>query len=145
MKIVIDTNRIIAALSKESTTRDILLDDFFEFITPDHTISEIAEHRDEIKKKAELTDREFDILLTLLLEKIIIIPESEFKQFLDECKNDISDKDDISHLACCLATNSEGIWAHDPHFKEQDKVKVFTNIDMLRMCGKARSRLHDNS
>lgn len=138
MKILIDTNRIIAALSKQGTTRDILFDDFFEFVTPDHTMDEIREHRDELKKKIKLTDEEFDILLALLFEKIIIIPESEFKQFLHECKNDISDPDDIPHLAACLATRAEGIWAHDPHFLEQHKVKVFTNIDMLRMSGKAK-------
>ena len=58
---------------------------------------------------------------------------------MKECKNDISDAGDILHLAACLATKAEGIWAHDPHFKEQHKVKVFTNIDMLMMSGKAKS------
>ncbi|MBS3143001.1 PIN domain-containing protein [Candidatus Woesearchaeota archaeon] len=139
MKILIDTNRIIAALSKPSTTRNILFDTFFEFITPDHTIDEIREHSDELKKKITLTDEEFDSLLALFFERITIIPESEFKQFLHECKHDISDPDDIPHLAACLATRAEGIWAHDPHFKEQHKAKVFTNIDMLRMSGKMKS------
>jgi len=32
MKIVIDSNRVIAALIKESTTREILFDKNFEFI-----------------------------------------------------------------------------------------------------------------
>ena len=139
MKILIDTNRIIAALSKQGTTRDILFDNFFEFVTPDYTIDEIKEHRDELKKKIKLTDEEFEILVALFFERITIIPESEFKQCFHECKNDISDPDDIPHLAACLATRAEGIWAHDPHFLEQHKVKVFTDIDMLRMSGKAKS------
>ena len=57
---------------------------------------------------------------------------------MDECKNLISDLDDVPHLAACLAEEAEGIWAHDPHFKEQNKVRVFTNIDMLKMVGKAK-------
>lgn len=139
MKILIDTNRIIAALAKDGTTRDILLDEFFEFVTPEHTITEIEEHKDELKRKAKITDEEFEILLALIFERIKIILESEYRDFLGECKKDISDQDDIPHLAACLASKAEGIWAHDPHFKEQHKVKVFTNIDMLRMSGKAKS------
>lgn len=138
MKILIDTNRIIAALAKKSTTRDILFDEYFEFVTPDYTITEIEEHKEELKNRTKLTDEEFGILLALFFERITIIPESEFKQFIDKCKNDISDLDDVPHLAACLASKAEGIWAHDPHFKEQNKVKVFTNIDMLRMSGKAK-------
>ena len=139
MKILIDTNRIIAGLIKEGATRSILLDNFFEFVTPDYTISEIKKYREEIKKKAKLTDKEFELLLALIFEHIDVIPESEYSAFMKGCKNDISDPDDIPHLAACLATKAEGIWAHDPHFKEQHKVKVFTNIDMLRMSGKAKT------
>jgi|SRR3989344_3297608 len=139
MKILIDTNRIVAALIKEGTTRRILLDDFFEFVTPDYTLEELKEHRDELKRKIKLTNEEFDLLLALLFGRITIIKKSEFKTFLDKCKNEISDPDDIPHLAACLATKAEGIWAHDPNFKEQNKVKVFTNIDMLRISEKAKS------
>jgi len=139
MRILIDTNRIIAAISKDGTARSILFNNFFEFVTPEYTIDEIEEHKEELTKKTKLTNEELDILLALLFERITIIPESDFKQFLDECKNDISDPDDVPHLAACLATKAEGIWAHDPHFKEQHKVKVFTNIDMLRMSGKVKS------
>ena len=59
MKILIDTNRIIAALSKQGTTRGILFDGSFEFVTPDYTISEIEEHENELKTKTKLTDGEF--------------------------------------------------------------------------------------
>lgn len=48
MKIVIDANRIIAALIKQSTTRDILFDGAFEFVTPDFALSEIEEHISDV-------------------------------------------------------------------------------------------------
>ena len=38
MKIVIDNNRVVAALVKDSTTRQILFDKMFEFVSPDHII-----------------------------------------------------------------------------------------------------------
>ncbi|MBI2653864.1 putative toxin-antitoxin system toxin component, PIN family [Candidatus Woesearchaeota archaeon] len=136
MKIVADTNRIIAALVKESTTRSILFDKNFEFITSDYTISEMHEHKDELKAKTNLSDEEFDILLTLIFEHIKIIPESYYKDFMDECKNDISDPDDIPILAVAIAAKANGIWAHDLHFKKQKRVKVFTNMDLLKLSKK---------
>lgn len=136
MKIAVDTNRIIAALVKDSTTRKILFDRNFEFTTPDCTITEIQEHKEELKAKTNLSDEEFDILLALIFENIEIIPKSYYGVYLDECKNDISDIGDIPVLAAAIATKAEAIWAHDPHFKEQKKVKVFTNIDMLKLSGK---------
>ncbi len=78
-------------------------------------------------------------MAALFFEHIEIIPQSEYESFMDECKNLISDPDDVPHLAACLASRAHGIWAHDPHFNEQQKVKVFTNIDMLKLLGKAKS------
>ena len=133
MRIAVDTNRIIAALVKDSTTRKILFDKNFEFVTPDCTITEIQEHKDELKAKANLSDDEFGILLALIFGNIKIIPKSDYETYLDECKNDISDADDILVLAVAVATKAEAIWAHDPHFKEQKRIKVFTNIDLLKL------------
>ncbi len=45
MKIAVDTNRVIAALVKDSTTRKILFDRNFEFVTADCTITEIQDKR----------------------------------------------------------------------------------------------------
>ena len=139
MRILADTNRIIAALVKAGTTRNILFDENFEFVTPDYTITEIQQHEDELLKKTKLTKEEFEVLLALIFEHVTIIPLLEYEDFIDECKNDISDPDDIPHLAACLASNAYGIWAHDRHFLEQRKAKVLTNIDMLRLSGKAKS------
>jgi len=136
MKITVDTNRVIAALVKDSTTRKIIFNGNFEFVTPDCTIAEIQEHKEELKVKTNLNDDEFNILLALVFENIAIIPKSDYKSYLDECKNDISDEDDIPVLAVAIATKAEAIWAHDPHFKEQKKVKVFTNIDLLNINAK---------
>ncbi len=136
MKIVVDTNRIIAALVKDSTTRTILFDETFEFVTPDYTLTEIQEHKDELKDKTKLNDEEFNVLLALMLEHIEIVPESVYEDFINECKNDISDLDDVTILAAALATKADAIWAHDPHFKQQKKIKIFTNIDLLNLSGK---------
>ena len=111
----------------------------FEFITPDYSIIEINKHRDELKAKTKLSDEGFEIVLNLILEHVKIIPSVEYHDFIETCKGDISDRDDIPILALALATKAGGIWAHDPHFKEQKKCKVYTNIDMLKLSGKSES------
>lgn len=136
MKIVVDTNRIIAALVKDSTTRSILFNKNFKLITSDYTITEIQEHKDELKAKTYLNNAEFDILLGLVFEHIEIVPELDYKDFINECKNEINDPDDVPVLAVAIATKADGIWAHDPHFKKQKRVKVFTNIDLLELAKK---------
>ena len=137
MRIVIDTNRIIAALIKEGTARDILFDPYFEFLTPDYTLVEIEEHIEELKEKTRLTGEEFKILMDFIFEDIKIVPSSDYGDFIDECKPLLHDPDDVAHLATYLATNAYGIWAHDAHFLTQKKVTVLTNIDMLILSGKA--------
>lgn len=139
MKILVDANRIVAALVKQSTTRDILFDEAFEFVSPDHTISEIEEHRDEFQQKTKLMKEEFDILLTLLFERITFLPKSAYVVFIDDCKEAIEDIDDVPYLAACLASNALGIWSHDPDILKQKKVSAFTNIDMLKLSKSAKS------
>ena len=131
MRIVVDTNRIIAALLKSGTTRQILFDESFYFLTPDFTLMEIKEHHDELRAKTRLNSTEFELLLTLLFERITIVPFSEYEHFLEQSALLLSDLDDAPCLALALGTKAAGIWSHDLHFQVQDKVKVFTNVDLF--------------
>lgn len=132
MKIIIDSNRVIAALIKDSTTREILLDKNFEFFAPEYIKSEIEKYRNEIIGKADIGEEEFEILLSLIFESITIVPQSEYRKFIDTLKKEIQDPKDVAYLAVCLSIKADGIWTHDSHFKEQKKYKIYTNIDMLR-------------
>lgn len=137
MKVVIDSNRIIAALIKDSTTRAIFFDDFFELFAPATMNEEIEKYREEIMQKSKLTQEEFDSVLSLCMENIAIIAQENYHSLLDEMKQYTADVKDISYLAVCSLTNAEGIWTHDPHFAGQKKFKILTNIDMLKASGKA--------
>jgi predicted nucleic acid-binding protein len=52
MKLIIDTNRIIASLIKDSLSRQIINYPLLEFITPDHTLQEINKYEAIIRKKS---------------------------------------------------------------------------------------------
>ncbi|MEK6927032.1 MAG: PIN domain-containing protein [Nanoarchaeota archaeon] len=133
MKIVIDCNRVIASLIKDSTTREILFSNLFEFYSPDFLREELFKYKEEITEKAKLNENSFEILINLFFEHIKIIPEQEYSNFLETFNNSNLDPKDIPYLAVALFTNSKGIWTHDSHFLNQNKVKILTNIDMLNI------------
>lgn len=131
MKLVVDCNRIIAALIKDSTTREILCDTTFDFVAPEFILEEINKYKSEIYKKAGISDEELELVISILFENINIIPKEDYEHHLIELKKAISDVKDIPYLTCCIATKAQGIWTHDPHFKGQNRVKVFTNIELI--------------
>ena len=139
MRIVVDANRVFAATIKDSTTRGILLNLFFEFVAPDFIITEIRKHQNRLMKIASITKDEFEFFLSLIFERITIIPESEYKKFSDLIKDEITDQKDIPYIAACLASGAHGVWTHDTDLLEQSKVKIFTNIDMLKLSRQAKS------
>jgi len=65
MKLVIDTNKIMAAMIKDSLSRRIISTPMFQFITPDHTLQELSKCEETIRKKTKLTHQEFNLLLSL--------------------------------------------------------------------------------
>ena len=69
MKLVIDTNRIMAGLLRDSTSRKIILHDLFSFYAPDYIETELFKHRAYLVKKAKLSEPDFDILMHTLLEQ----------------------------------------------------------------------------
>ena len=133
MKIVVDSNRVIASLLKDSTTREILYNRTFDFVAPEFIKVEILKYKKGLMSKASITEEDFDSLLSLLFERITLMPGEEYSKYVKELNVDISDTKDIPYFACSLAAKSKGIWSHDPHFQKQNKVKIFTNIDLLRL------------
>jgi len=120
-------------LIKNSTTRKILFSSYFEFAAPEFIQEEILKHKEEIREKSNISNEEFDFLMNVSLEKVTLVPLEAYSSLVGALKKEVSDVKDIPYLACCKAIKAEGIWSHDPHMKQQIKIKIFTNIDMLNM------------
>lgn len=131
MKFVIDTNRIIAALIKDSSCRAIILNNKYNFISPDFTSTEVNKYKDLILKKSGLSEKSFNVVMNMLLEKIDIRPKLEYQDKISEAEKIISDKKDVPFLALALSEKVDGIWSDDNHFKEQDKLKVYLTKDLV--------------
>jgi predicted nucleic acid-binding protein len=132
MKIVVDVNRIIAALLKDNTSRKILMNTEFEFFTPEYTFYEIEKHKPEFIKKMKIDEEEFDMVLTMILENVKIVSSLKYRHLLEECKGYIADINDVPFLAACIAIKADGIWSHDTHFRECKKIRTYTNTNLVR-------------
>lgn len=86
MKIVIDSNRILAAMIKEGTTKEILFDPFFSFIAPSYILEEIKKYSGRVIEATQITENEFDVLLTFIFERIEVVAEKEYGSYLDKAK-----------------------------------------------------------
>lgn len=128
---VIDANPIISALIKPGVSREIIINREFKFVTPSYTLTEIYKHKNEICKKAKISQKEFDDLLYRLFGYIRIINSNHYSEKLKEAKILIEDIDDVTYIACALYLNCP-IWSDDKHFKKQNKIKILTTKEILK-------------
>ena len=134
MRLVIDLNRIMAGLLKESTSRKIIFDNHFLFFAPDYIETELFQHREYLIQKAKMTESDFDTLLHILLEQITLVPFEEFEQDYSRAIGIMEsiDENDAPFLAVGLALKLDGIWTKDRHFLRQDLLKVFHTGDLVQ-------------
>ena len=123
----------MAGLIRDSTYREILLNLNFEFYTPDFLLSEIKNHKNLIMKKGDLSERKFNTIYELLIDRINVLPKSDIMDHIDEAKQIIGDidRDDVTFIALALAIPNNGIWTEDKHFKKQNKIKIWNTKEIL--------------
>jgi len=133
MKLVIDTNRIMAGLLRNSTSRKIILHDSFSFYAPDFIETELNKHRSYLVKKAKIPEDNFNLLMQILLDNVELVPFEDFADGYDRAMEIMKpvDENDAPFLAVGLALGIEGIWTEDRHFLRQDILKVYSTGDLI--------------
>ena len=134
MKFVIDTNRLMAAILKDSTTRKIIYSKNLNFITPEDALKEILKYKLYISKKTELKIDEVETLFSQIMSYVETIPKTEIKPYMkkaDEIMKSI-DLDDSVFIATAMAIKSDGIFSHDGHFEKQSKIKIWKTKDLVK-------------
>lgn len=134
MILVADTNRIIASLIKDSSSRQILLSPKFMFISVGFAKIEIAKYKKEILSKAKVSEPEFDKIMNSLSSNIIFLEDKIINSKIDEAKGlmDKIDPKDTPFIAAALASNC-GVWSEDAHFDKQKRVKVWKTKELIGM------------
>ena len=132
MKLVIDSNRVMAGLIKDSVTRMIILNEDLDFIAPEHLLTEIQKYRDYLMNKANQTETEFDLTLSSLIERITFVPEEDFEEYIEQAEEIMKEIDpkDSPFLAVGLSSHVDGIWSEDKDFDEQSKLKRYSTKDL---------------
>ena len=133
MRIVIDTNCLIAALIRDGAARRILFYSRFSFFSPEFTLDEIDKHISEIIEKSGIESHELHKLLENLMKRITIIPQSVYDSWMNKAEEIIGKIDihDVPFVAVSLSLPNEGIWSDDSHFTEQKQISVWRTSDLL--------------
>ena len=134
MRLVVNTNRIVAALIKNSFSRKIITSRKFELITASLAKIEIKKHKAEIIKKSHLPEAEFERLLSVIFKKVYVVNDSIIRSKEVPARKimDSIDPDDSPFIALALSVKNDGIWSDDEHFTKQDRIKIWKTKDLSR-------------
>ena len=126
MRLVVNSNRIIASLVKDSYSREIILHGKLDLLTINISEKEIQRYKEYILKKSKITEIQFNFILEKLKEKMTVLDDKIIESKIDEAKKIIGhiDYDDTPFIAAALATESD-IWSDDKHFEKQNKIKIW--------------------
>ncbi len=134
MRLVVDTNRIIASLIKDSVSRKIIKSGKIEFFTIRFGEVELSKYLNYIIEKARININEFTRIKESLFENIKVIDDSILRAKMKEAKiiMDEIDENDTPFIALALTIENNGIWSEDKHFENQNKIKVWKTKDLMR-------------
>jgi len=136
MKLVVDTNVLFSFFKKESTTRKIItLVDLFELFTLRSRVEELAKHAEEICSKARITPEEFSKSLRELEIFVNVIDDADVAMYAEEAKKLSPHEEDIPCFALSLAIKAP-IWSNEEAFKRQDKIRVFSTFELIKLLSK---------
>jgi len=73
-----------------------------------------------------------------LIDRINVLPKSDIMDHIDEAKEIIGDIDidDVTFIALALAIPNNGIWTEDKHFKNQNRIKIWSTEEILDLLNK---------
>ncbi len=132
MKIVVDTNIILSALIRDSTTKHLLVSLNANFYYPEVSFDEILRNKQEVLVKAKITEEKFNQALAILFKYITIIKDEELSLHLREADKIIGSihRNDVPFIAAALAKNAT-VWSNDGHFQKQNRIPVLTTQDII--------------
>ena len=133
MRLVVDSNRFIAALIKDGLSRTIISSRNLSFYSPSYVLEEVEKYLPYIIKKSKMNKETIGLLFSLFSENIETVPDNDIKRKMPEAKEIMKNIDinDAPILACALAIRNQGIWTEDKHFEKQDKARMWKSIELL--------------
>ncbi|MBN2155412.1 MAG: PIN domain-containing protein [Candidatus Lokiarchaeota archaeon] len=136
MKLIVDANILFAALIKDGMTSKLLFSDKLHLLTPEYIFLEFRKYEKIIINKTKRTREDFRNFFGILKEKIQIIPEHIFRDYLQKAKEISPDPKDVIYIACALAKKAN-IWSYDRALrKNQTAIKIITTPELVKKIAK---------
>ncbi|MCF7871883.1 hypothetical protein K9L97_02510 [Candidatus Woesearchaeota archaeon] len=117
MKLIIDANILLAALIKNSKTRELILEKENELLAPDYILKEIKKYKHILKEKTNLNEKDIEHITNFIINKITIINEYELFPYFSKARNITLDKDDWQYFALALKLKIP-IWTNDKKLRK---------------------------
>ena len=139
MKLVVDANVLFSFFKKDSTTRKLITSfEIFELYTPSLCIKELLKYKEEICRKAEISEAEFEEEMEGLRLFVGVVPDEEFKDFAGEAKQLLGEHlKDVPYFTLSLYLNC-GIWSNEKRFKKQSRIKAVSTSDLISFLSETR-------
>ena len=133
MELIIDANILFSALiATKSGTYDLIFNDRLKLFAPEYLMQEFNKYKFEILSKSGLDEVDFELFMSLISSRIDFIPKSDFKQFISTAEDITPDPDDTEYFALALKYRC-ALWSNDKKLKEQDKVKVYSTSEIMKI------------
>lgn len=132
MRIVVDANVLIAAFLKSSLTRELLLDERLELVTPEYGLLETrkALEQPRVLRRLRLGRVEFDELWTILTSRIGVLPEAAYRPAIREALRLAPHAEDAPYLALALHSRLP-LWSNDAGLQQQPTIRIYTTQELL--------------
>ena len=132
MKLVVDANVVLSALTADSKTRELVVTLDPDLLTPVFVHDEIESYEELIVEKSGMDPDRVAQFVDLLFQYIEVVPVDEFQSAIEEADAAIgdTDPDDVLYLACAIA-HDVAVWSDDSDFDEQDVVEAYSASDVI--------------
>lgn len=137
MFLVANANVLFSFFNAKSKAREIVLLEDVKLFSPEFLLKELEKHKEEVKEKFGLNEKQFSLTLELLKITVEFVPLKEFKEFVEDAKEISPDKDDVQYFALALKSGC-AIWSNDKALKRQSVVKVFSIEDLLKVLEESK-------
>ncbi len=127
-----NTNVLFSFFGKSAITREVIFLLSGRIISPEFAIEELREHKDEVIKKAKISESEFSEIINVLREHVIFVEESFYAEFIPLALEISPDKDDADFVALALKVNAP-LWSNDKRLKEIREIEVLSTRELLKL------------
>lgn len=126
LTLVVDSNILFAAAIRDGDNAKLLLSDRLRLIAPEWLFEEFRKYKPLLLEKTHRSSEEFGRFLAILEEKIEVIPENEFKPWIEHAKAN-SPENDFSFTALAKAYECP-VWSNDRGLKESMEKTRFARV-----------------